>query len=720
MKNQNRLIFALDIGTRTIVGLVMQYNEPEYKIIASKVIEHENRAMLDGQIHDVNEVAKQVRKVKEALEKELGIQLKNVSIAAAGRALETITIKNSMELKGSNIIDNENVRTLEFLAVQKAKDKLADNAQRDNIKYNFVGYSVIEYCLDGVFLRNLVGQKGQLMEAKLVVTFLPRIVIDSLLSVINKVNLEVEYLTLEPIAAADVVIPHNMLSFNLALVDIGAGTSDIALTRGGSMIGYDMVPVAGDEITEILAEHYLLSYESAEMVKQLLKQKDEIKVKTILDREIVISAKDALNIIKPQVEKMVTLITEKIININGKSPQAVLCIGGGSLTPLLIDELTRQMELPEDRIGVKDSKDLRNICGEIDGINSTQSLTPIGIAVNSHKNKEGTNFYNVKVNDNSLQIFSIKQPTVSEALLAANVDIKAIRPVTGKGMTCTVNGQLKTVKGTPGRPGSVFLNGEKVGLDKIICSGDEIKFEFGEKGKNARAQIVDVIPEEALISRKININGENMEIKPDIFQNNKTVDLHSLVIDGSEIVYKPINTIGDAVAQLLEIPVEKINNNNIKYTLNGQEREISKSNYLIREDDRLVNMARPIEDGMKLKIAESSKSDVTINELLPAISEIISLKFNNNQLDIPCKKSLIQVNGEQAKKNYKIKDGDQIDVKFLKNNVNDVFKYINYNLSPAVKEKVTLKINDVPADFKDYVNDGDKIDLEFGKFNDIS
>lgn len=63
-------------------------------------------------------------------------------------------------------------------------------------------------------------------------------------------------LTLEPIAAIQVLIPKSMRRLNVALVDIGAGTSDIAITNEGTVTAYGMVPKAGDEITESVSEKF--------------------------------------------------------------------------------------------------------------------------------------------------------------------------------------------------------------------------------------------------------------------------------------------------------------------------------------------------------------------------------------------------------------------------------------------------------------------------------
>ncbi|MCP6657801.1 rod shape-determining protein, partial [Klebsiella pneumoniae] len=71
-----------------------------------------------------------------------------------------------------------------------------------------------------------------------------------------------------PIAAINVLIPTTMRHLNLVLIDVGAGTSDVAITRDGSVIAYGMVPFAGDEITEAISQQFLLDFNVAETVKR--------------------------------------------------------------------------------------------------------------------------------------------------------------------------------------------------------------------------------------------------------------------------------------------------------------------------------------------------------------------------------------------------------------------------------------------------------------------
>ncbi|MCP6652252.1 hypothetical protein NL518_29580, partial [Klebsiella pneumoniae] len=81
---------------------------------------------------------------------------------------------------------------------------------------------------DGTRIKSLIGQRGKHSAIEAIATFLPRQVIDSLQSTIQTVGLEMSTLTLEPIAAINVLIPTTMRHLNLVLIDVGAGTSDVA------------------------------------------------------------------------------------------------------------------------------------------------------------------------------------------------------------------------------------------------------------------------------------------------------------------------------------------------------------------------------------------------------------------------------------------------------------------------------------------------------------
>lgn len=94
------MVFGLDIGTRSIVGTVgYRENDHNFTVAAICVKEHDTRAMLDGQIHDIGKVSESIAFIKKELEKELDVTLTDVCIAAAGRVLKTITVEQIMNFR---------------------------------------------------------------------------------------------------------------------------------------------------------------------------------------------------------------------------------------------------------------------------------------------------------------------------------------------------------------------------------------------------------------------------------------------------------------------------------------------------------------------------------------------------------------------------------------------------------------------------------------------
>jgi cell division protein FtsA len=725
----DEITFALDIGTRTIVGILIKENENGYQIIHSAVREHQTRAMLDGQIHNVAQVAEAVAEVKKELEEKSGLTLKSVAIAAAGRALKTVTQNHNIELERSRYIEEDDLKSLELKTIQKAQKELNNSQQQrqtvdyqglesqkksnNKIDYHFVGYTVRRYKLDGMELGHLLGQRGKNMEVELVATFLPRIVIDSLLSVINRVDLEVEHLTLEPIAASHVVIPEAMSNFNLALVDIGAGTSDIAITKNGSISGYAMVPIAGDEITEIISEKFLIDYNNAEKVKCSLLESEIMEVKTILGESLELNKDQVLEAVEEQLEELSSSIAESILDINSNPPQAVIFIGGGSLTPGLKEKFAKKIDIIENRIGIRKREDLENIEGEILGVNTTQTLTPLGIAVTTRETQSKAVFIEVEVNGDRINLLTLSQPTIADALLAADIEMEQLSPRPGMGITATVNGELKTVKGEMGSAAKILLNQEEVKLKERVTNGDQISFKAGRPGRNAEAEIKDVIPEADLCSYQIYLNGSKNRVGTRVFQNGKLVNLEAELIDGAEIEYTVPTTIREAVAQIMEVPPASFKNESIKYTFNGKVEEAVSSNYLITSEGEKIDLDQPLADELQLQIKEKKDDDLKIRDLLQQRgNQEIDFYFNGSELTVPDQIWEVEVNGENVDLDYIIQDGDQIRAFSRTLTVAGVFDYINYGISENMQQKMQLILNGEPVNLSAKINENDKLKVK--------
>ena len=147
--------------------------------------------------------------------------------------------------------------------------------------------------------------------------------------------MDMRALTLEPIAAINVLIPPTMRHLNLVLVDIGAGTSDVAITKNGSVIAYGMVPVAGDEITEALSQKFLLDFNVAEEVKRKATMGETSKFNDILGGTHNLTAREIVASISENIANLAGAIAKTVYDLNGgEIPQAVnrFAIFGGKFS----------------------------------------------------------------------------------------------------------------------------------------------------------------------------------------------------------------------------------------------------------------------------------------------------------------------------------------------------------------------------------------------------
>ena len=218
IKCPDQFVFGLDIGTRSLVGTIGYADSYGFHVVAMEVMEHTTRAMLDGQVHDINAVGEEIIQVKERLEAKINRKLTHVCLAAAGRVLRTITVKSDMQMDPEVKITGENIYSLDLQGVELAHRQINEDA--DGINYYCVGYTPVKYYLNGYEIGNLEGHKGNEISVLLIATFLPEEVVDGLYSAVEIAGLEVANLTLEPIAAMNVAIPEQFRLLNIALVDV--------------------------------------------------------------------------------------------------------------------------------------------------------------------------------------------------------------------------------------------------------------------------------------------------------------------------------------------------------------------------------------------------------------------------------------------------------------------------------------------------------------------
>lgn len=698
--------FALDIGTRTVVGLVTDSNQLDIK--AACIQEHEERSMQDGQIHDVEKVAVVVDSVRKELERQIGHELKKVSVAVAGRALKTSKVRLALEIPYHEITKDD-ISELEFEAVARAGNELGINQG-----FNCVGYSVVSYELDNQRISNIIGQKGTYIAIEVLATFLPEAVISSMFAVLDRCGLEVSSVTLEPIAALNVAIPHDMRKLNIALVDVGAGTSDIAITDNGTVIGYGMVPEAGDEITDFICDTYLVDFKKGEAIKQALSKNKTIELEDIFGVKTQVPVEKIIADIEGEVDKLAAHIVEEIKNLNHNIPRAVVLVGGGSQTVGLRDHISKHLGLSAQRIGSRLPEQIEHFSDNTGKVKGADMITPLGIARMGIL-KEGIEFIDVTVNGCEMHLMDVSGLSVMDALVAARV--KRLYPRPGMALSLQVNSEFVTIEGEMGEHSRIKLNGEKANLADPISKGAVIDFVAPIDGKDAQITVKGLaVKMNTSPCLKVILNGVEREYIPFITVNGKTAAPVQNVPDRAQVVMKNLS-----LKDIMDREFNYTDNEKIGILVNNKVEYYNSTDYSITVNNKSIELLE-IEN---IQIMEADTIDIIKKDIEYRIEEIlrkpeegrkISVLLNGEEIIFNGTTPRITLNGIKADPSMPVKDGDVVrytDGEDAEPILSDLFEFMDIKKEELVGKSMRLLVNNIPARFTTPLRDGNNVKIEF-------
>lgn len=503
-EQESGVIFALDIGTRSIIGVVGEVEDGKLHVLAIEKENHGQRSMLDGQIENIGQVAKVAKVVIDRLQKRTKIRLARVCVAAAGRALKSEAAAFALELPSVQPITEDDISHLEAGAVSEAEAIIMEQSGEASDQYYMVGYTVTGYRIDGYPMSSIRDHSGKALEAEVVATFLPRGVVDSLYAVVSKVGLEVASLTLEPIAALNAAIPADIRLLNLVLVDIGAGTSDIAICRDGSVVGYTMATIAGDEVTELLMRTLLVDFETAEQLKMSLHDSKPITYTDILGLPHDMKPEELREIVSPSVESLAQEIAKRVLDLNGRLPSAVFLAGGGCKLTGLREKVAEELKMDPNRVTTAGNHFQRNAFAEEYNLNDPEYATPLGIAISAGLGLINDS-YVILLNGEPAKLFRSGSLIIRDLLMMNGYNYNDMMGRTGGNLNFTLNGERKFYRGALPVPPVILLNGELATLTDTVHAGDQIQFVPAKSGEDAVRRVSDVLG--ADFRGKITING---------------------------------------------------------------------------------------------------------------------------------------------------------------------------------------------------------------------
>lgn len=681
-------VFGLDIGTRSIVGTIGYRQGERFVVVAQEIREHRTRAMLDGQIHDINRVAATISEIKAALEEKTGLDLTDVCIAAAGRVLRTMNVHVDKEFDTETSISKEDMSTLVSMGVEQAFTQFQKENDSD-VHFYCVGYSVVKYYINGMWMGQPEHHKAKTLGVDMIATFLPDDVVDGLYSAVELAGLKVANMTLEPIAAIRVAIPERFRLLNIAMIDVGAGTSDISVTNDGSVIAFGMIPCAGDSLTEIIARKCLIDFATAERIKKEASVKAEIAYEDIMGLEQTITSEEVYAVCKPQIEKMAKQAADEIRRLNGDmSPSAVFVVGGGGKIKGFTEQIAKELELDPKRVALRGEEIMNDVDFPSDCLKDSTIITPVGICLSYYE--QNNNFIYVIFNGTRIKLYDNNKLAVIDAAIQASFDRESLFPRRGKEVHYTVNGKNRVTRGEYGESATITVNGENVDINHAIKANDEIIMQESTQGRPAQVRISDLLDYHGKIS--VTVDGQELTLAKPIKVNGREETSDYLIQEGDEVSLYSYYTYGQMYDYL------KLNSKQ-KLTVNGRE----------------ANEESAIYAGDKLEIQVKEEKQTQMHDANEPEKEV---KPETVQV---FKDMVQQAAKEEKQEEETISDNKSIVVIANQKPVTlagkdsyqfvDIFDYIDFDTRTVKGKGIVTRVNGENAQYTRQLKDGDKLEI---------
>ena len=503
-----------------------------------------------------------------------------------------------------------------------------------------------------------------------------------------------------------------MRRLNVVLVDIGAGTSDIAITDQGTVISYGMVPVAGDEITEAISDHYLLDFPEAERVKREIVSEKTAETEDILGFTTEITYDELVSDLDKEIQHLSKVIADEIKRLNEKSPRAVMLVGGGSLTPKITERLAYDLDLPTNRVAIRGVEAVRQLVADEDFSGGPAFVTPVGIAITAKERP--VQYITVHVNEEQVHLFEMDKLTIGDCLVQAGLEPKRFYGKPGLAKIVTVNGKEITIPGEFGEAPQVYLNGEPATVHQPVEEGDAIRIEKGKDGGPAAMTLNELIGEGEsfhvtfnhiayLLGTIITVNGER-----------KTGDY--IIQDKDEIEWKKLERLKDFLDAYFP---ERTFDDAFPVIINSQEVQLStgKTTFLINGEE--ADLYAYLRDGDIIEVIPATlpKVEDVFRELDKPYWRTIRVLFNGESVTLKKTAHTISRRDEQLEADAVLQKHDRLTITDKEQDpfvFQDVFRFVEIDLTNATGHFKLWKNNEEAA-FDTVIEDGDELAIIWDK-----
>ncbi len=371
-KHSENMIVALDIGTSKVVALVGEINT-EGRLNVIGIGKHPSRGMKKGVVVNIDATIESIQRAIEEAELMAGVDIQTVYAGIAGSHIRSMNSHGVVAIK-----DNE--------VTEADIERVMDSARAIAIPADQLILHVLpqEFIIDDQdSIREPIGMSGVRMEANVHMVTGSRSAAQNIVKCVERCGLEVEDIILEQVASGQAVLQDDERELGVCIIDIGGGTSDIAVFLNGAIQHTAVIPVAGDQVTNDIAVAVRTPTVSAEKIKiehgcalRQLAEDIEIEVPGVGERAArLLSTQTLASVIEPRYEELFLMILDELKRSGYESRiGAGIVLTGGSSSMRGVVELAEEVFHMPVRIGAP-----RNIGGLKGEVENPMHSTGVGL-----------------------------------------------------------------------------------------------------------------------------------------------------------------------------------------------------------------------------------------------------------------------------------------------------------------------------------------------------
>ena len=372
-KNEKQMIVGLDIGTSKIVAIVAEISiDNEVEIIGLGI--HPSEGLKKGVVINIETTVSSIQAAVEEAEVMAGVQVKSVFAGIAGSHIKSLNSHGIVAIKDGEVDQSDVERVVD---AAKAVAIPADQKILHVLPQEFIIDNQ-----DGI--RQPIGMSGVRLEAKVHLVSGSISAASNIAKCVRRCGLEVEDIILEQLASSFSVLTDDEKDLGVCLVDIGGGTTDIAIFHEGAIRHTAVIPVAGDQVTNDIAVAFRTPTQFAEDIKvrhacalrQLASADDMIEVPGVGERSARRLARQTLaEVVEPRYEELLSLVhTElKRSGFEELCAAGVVLTGGSSKMEGVVELAEEIFHMPV-RLGVP-----QHVTGLVDVVRNPIHATGVGL-----------------------------------------------------------------------------------------------------------------------------------------------------------------------------------------------------------------------------------------------------------------------------------------------------------------------------------------------------